>query len=1227
MSRLMFTGFDYPDTSPQPDTIQAGVSKCDGRVSGSGLTLSGCDTVNGGSFTSVRINYADNQPGAAGTGASTKHTYVLHYERFYFRIRQRPGAGGLSFWSIANSIASGGTSEGTGALFMTITAGGGMNVYNRGNSAEVLLGGLTGDYADGKWHRASITCKYNESNHTTDGPDTSFFAITIDDPYWKLGHGSPSNLTLPAAWRSNPSFTGNAGAFGGPSGFVNNRNAPNNSGLFYTGKQGCVETRFFEGMGFNAHADGGVIDIDDFVADSEVIPGPGYVTVLRPVSMGTYQQWATNQDYRALLQRPPNGSGAGFDSIRNNTVSVGPRVSVRMESPANFSVGQIKAAAAVVYASTPRSNWKMFVIRNGTLIDSVAASGTAPAAAFRNPDVIYPGQFFFQPSVAGWNPNDAFEVGFKDGDSAGAGTAAISNMALMLEHEREDPPVALPPSGDIQIATGSYVGNGTLQDIALPFKPQFLLLKPDGFTGVMWHEYLDRLGSYAINNQGSGHTNCGLAQVADSPSGGGKITVVLTGFNNNHVNDAGVTVRYLAIRDPKRRMMMQYSDTLDSGQTTPAGDNRDVTFEDPSFAIEAMIAYRSHSAGLGAVYYRGASHVGDSSAQLDAVSGIPVVDAIQSMGTGTAQFGSQIVHTNTHFHGAVMFRSVNVFNQKRLCYVGQYTGDGAASRTISFPFPLYNAGFLLVLPKANRDRLYRFGEETGTGAHNYSGGTARAGSLTAFTQNGFTVTTTGSTNMNANAEVYDYIAFAGGVITGPAVCFGGAFSTSDPDEITFPLDNILAPLTWVEFLDVKNTLEVWSKIALPDPAAYFGGFKDHIVQNWGTITRGLSDRRGQYEGAEWNFTVSDTDGRVRTKLGNFSTQYFTGRGITARMIDDVNRRLGRSPRTVVKGFINKYRPLGNRLFEFNVGDTLSVKFNSQNSNEQLPQRLITKADFPNALDQPSSTTTGVPVTVGEPVPIIYGKITDRNNASGGVDDGDGQYPGVYVGQYVLPDALTYHKWVIAGHAVTQIDGVYIDNGDTAGGGTNPPSSNIGDLTVTAGAGGDWVIPGYNNWPTIFGTGAPLYEDINGNRYTVVYGKVGAVGPDKGAGLTAAANDKSVPLAFSVAGIEDRGDGTGCLIVDGLQQYKHFMINWVFNNYKSGAWFNIPTFPDDPALQMIDGGSFDQCSLDAQDRIPGVGYQGDWSLGAGGLGMTGGYQEGRTDLRARSNRAAEPVVRC
>src|SRR5207249_5819538 len=115
------------------------------------------------------------------------------------------------------------------------------------------------------------------------------------------------------------------------------------------------------------------------------------------------------------------------------------------------------------------------------------------------------------------------------------------------------------------------VGNGTIQDIVLPFKPQFLILKPNGSNGAVWHEKMEPLGSFANSANGTNYSSCGLARVIDYGAGGGLVTVLTPGTNSNHLNDNGVTVRYLAIRDPKKRMMCVGGDDFDSQQTSAAG--------------------------------------------------------------------------------------------------------------------------------------------------------------------------------------------------------------------------------------------------------------------------------------------------------------------------------------------------------------------------------------------------------------------------------------------------------------------------------------------------------------------------------------------------------------------------------------------------------------------------------------------------------------------------------
>jgi hypothetical protein len=226
-----------------------------------------------------------------------------------------------------------------------------------------------------------------------------------------------------------------------------------------------------------------------------------------------------------------------------------------------------------------------------------------------------------------------------------------------------------------------------------------------------------------------------------------------------------------------------------------------------------------------------------------------------------------------------------------------------------------------------------------------------------------------------------------------------------------------------------------------------------------------------------------------------------------------------------------------------------------------------------------------------PVPIIYGAISDLS-ITGGIDSGDGQCPSIYVGMYVLSDARTYHKWVLCGHAVKSIDGLYTDNGDS-GVGTNP-ASQIGDLSVQAGIGGDWVVPGYALWTSLLG--ADTFEDINGNRYTTFYGLVGNKLADVAAGFYKPDGAKNTPpLALNVQGIEDQGDGSGALITNLHAQYLHLLQNWILGNYTSGAWLTSPAFQDDPLLAQIDELSFASASDTAAIRVPG-GYRGDFIIG-------------------------------
>lgn len=234
------------------------------------------------------------------------------------------------------------------------------------------------------------------------------------------------------------------------------------------------------------------------------------------------------------------------------------------------------------------------------------------------------------------------------------------------------------------------------------------------------------------------------------------------------------------------------------------------------------------------------------------------------------------------------------------------------------------------------------------------------------------------------------------------------------------------------------------------------------------------------------------------------------------------------------------------------------------------------------------------VTVGLPIPIIYGDMSDQG-IDGGV--GRGQCEVVYVGIYDLADGNQYHKFVVAGHAVKAITGIYAEGG-TTGVGTSPATS-VGDLAATtaAGSGGPWIVPGYDAWEDMFGPGAALFEDINGRRYTVIYGKVGTRTADVAAGYYDATDRDATPLAVNVQGVEDVGDGTGTLITGGFAIYKHFLRNFLLGEYTTGNWPTTGPLWPETIVEVLDDASFDAAAAVCESRIDG-GYTGAVLVGGG-----------------------------
>lgn len=251
----------------------------------------------------------------------------------------------------------------------------------------------------------------------------------------------------------------------------------------------------------------------------------------------------------------------------------------------------------------------------------------------------------------------------------------------------------------------------------------------------------------------------------------------------------------------------------------------------------------------------------------------------------------------------------------------------------------------------------------------------------------YTALTTGSP-----AGAADDLTFGGRDVLAGYVTFSDAFS--ELDFVDVPSDDIAGStvaVAWVEFAletEGATTTYVWAKVALPDPASYFQGFKDARLVSFGEFNRALSDNRGNYEGADFSFQVSDTDRLIRGLMAGSATKYgFTNRGLTVRLITDAGRRLLQQPRTVVRGLMKQVTPQPGLMASFAGVDFVTSKFSSANIDKQIPQRLWGD-DFPSA---PSAARKLA-------VPIVYGRTSDEaSTALPPVIDGqvaEGAYVGV-----------------------------------------------------------------------------------------------------------------------------------------------------------------------------------------------------------------------------------------
>jgi phage tail protein X len=420
-------------------------------------------------------------------------------------------------------------------------------------------------------------------------------------------------------------------------------------------------------------------------------------------------------------------------------------------------------------------------------------------------------------------------------------------------------------------------------------------------------------------------------------------------------------------------------------------------------------------------------------------------------------------------------------------------------------------------------------------------------------------------------------------------------------------NGIIGPLIWVVINRVRqpagtSSADAFSDLEMQDPATYYGSYKQPFLLHAGDAERALSDPiTGDVVSSTFRFILGDQDededssaGRLRAQLASEIDKYWTLPAwffCTTR----ANRAELGLPFTAFAGRIVDVQPAFPRALEITLGDLLTERI--VNDKLQIPWRLI-RDGFLNQLDAVSEK-----LDLEQPEPIIYGEHNRTADGSPSTETGYRVEP-IYLGVETV-NSSEKHVWLIAGHACKDVR-VFVDDVEQA-------------------EANGWLIPGEAGFTSAFGAS---YVDKASStfgttrRYTLLYGTFGGGSRPFGRFRTSNADACAVgdkTLTVAVQGIESVGDGSGTLITDYYDIYKHFTVNFLANagpdSYQSGAWLDSPQWsnPNGTVIDVVHEASFDDCGDIAAQRIDGG------LIGAVAIGLRAGDRSGPSRWIAEFNR--------
>jgi len=651
---------------------------------------------------------------------------TVSWERFYLRIRTYPVGGSDSFWACF------GDAEGSLSALLTLSPTGVITAYNQGSASYPGAAmGTTAPLGTNVWFRLDLRIAYATAVPSFGGS----FSLYLN--------GTPIFTTVLVAGTGLHTIQGHVGSQIGASG----------------------------GSAF-----GSEIDFDDWISANEFLvastPMPGFdlttgsrVQLVRPT--GGAGAWTG--DFRTLIGNPQSNSPAG-DVLATSTPSATYTVTTdyidQQLGCAAMAVGVYVVTSSVVAGSVitaspglsqsiklPSNAWAQLSSSGGAEVQaplySVADGATLPLANIGPVSLSVtkdPGgtAVSIQTLLASaellgtWGPEDK------------AGTTAPPNLGLhngpfttpqgLLQLTAAASPFT--PVGQVIVESGTYVGNGTGQDILCsPSHWCWLRNVTSGQLGTLLFSSMEAAHNYV--QQGFRANGIVQAQPGRLRLAGGD------GQNNSN----GETFQWISVSDPAMRYMINgaFSHKLNAGATAnPLIDN--------GFTPDMAFLFAEKFGGTtSASYVKGAGHTGTTASPLDNA----VVASVASLAAGSVT-SQAILNTGEAQTAYSVWRKDDGSGNTGWFDQFTYTGNGAGgTRALTCNLAGRSPLFAIVTPH-NGFSYFRDPSHTGTTSQTI-GGTPNA--ATAIVGGDLNTITIGSA-LNSNGIVYDVFVLAGAISPG-----------------------------------------------------------------------------------------------------------------------------------------------------------------------------------------------------------------------------------------------------------------------------------------------------------------------------------------------------------------------------------------------------------------------------------------------------------------------------